>query len=55
MIWLRYAYAVVAILITGRIDDERPDEHDQPDAQRQRNKLLPEIPGRANLSARPES
>jgi hypothetical protein len=33
MIWLRYAIAVAAILITGRIHSKRFDEQDEPDAQ----------------------
>jgi hypothetical protein len=33
MIWLRYAIAVAAILITGRIHSKRLDEQDEPDAQ----------------------
>jgi hypothetical protein len=37
MIWLRYAIAVAAILITGRIHSKRLDEQDEPDAQRYLN------------------
>jgi hypothetical protein len=33
MIWLRYAIAVAAILITGRVHSKRPDEQDEVDAQ----------------------
>lgn len=32
MIWLRYAIAVAAILITGRIHSKRLDEQREPDA-----------------------
>jgi hypothetical protein len=34
MIWLHYAIALVAILITGRLHGRRLDEQDEPDAQR---------------------
>jgi hypothetical protein len=33
MIWLRYAIALVAIVITGRIHDKRLDEQDELDAK----------------------
>jgi hypothetical protein len=33
MIWLRYAIALVAIIITGRIHDKRLDEQDELDAK----------------------
>ena len=40
MIWLRYAFAVAAILITGRIHSKRLDEQDEPDARGYPNALL---------------